>query len=82
MRRTLAVGIVCLAIAGCAQSASVVEHLDSGNIVVKAGYLTSEQRVWNAAKRGCAALGKVAQSTKMQCMDEDCSVKHFHFDCI
>ena len=82
MKRLLAVGIVCLAVAGCAQSASVVEHLDSGNVVVKAGYLTKEQRVWNAAERGCAVHGKVAQPTKVQCQDEACTVKHFHFDCI
>ena len=52
MKRLLAVGIVGLIVAGCAESASVVEHLDSGNVIVKAGYLTKEQRVWSAAERG------------------------------
>ena len=51
-------------------------------MVVKAGYLTKEQRVWNAAERGCAVHGKVAQPVKVQCMDESCSIKQFHFDCI
>ena len=82
MKRLLAVGIVVLLVAGCAQSASVVEHLESGNVIVKAGYLTNEQRVWNAAERGCAVHGKVAQPTGVRCKDEDCTVKHFHFDCI
>ena len=82
MKRLLAVGIVVLLVAGCAQSASVVEHLESGNVIVKAGYLTKEQRVWNAAERGCAVHGKVAQPTGVQCKNEDCTVKHFHFDCI
>ena len=82
MRRLMIIGIVALAVAGCAESASLVEHLDSDRIVVKAGYLTEEHRVWNAAKRGCAVHGKVAQPVKMECKDESCSIKHFHFDCI
>ena len=33
--------------------------------------------------RGDAPVhGKMAQPVKMQCMDESCSIKHFHFDCI
>ena len=51
-------------------------------MVVKAGYLTKEQRVWNAAERGCAVHGKVAQPTGVRCKDEACTIKHFHFDCI
>ena len=82
MRRLLALGIVALAVAGCAEASIAISHLDVDKVTVKAGYLTPSQRVFNAAAKGCATHGKVAQPTGTDCVNESCTVKNYRFACI
>lgn len=82
MKRLLAVAIAALAVAGCAEAAITISHLDVDKVTVKAGYLTPSQRVFNAAAKGCAAHEKVAQPLNVDCANESCTVKNYHFACI
>lgn len=82
MKRLLAVAIVALAVAGCAEASIAISHLDVDKVTVKAGYLTPSQRVFDAAAKGCESHGKVAQPLNTECLNEDCTVKHYHFACI
>ena len=82
MRRLLAVAIAALAVAGCAEGSIAISHLDVDKVTVKAGYLTPSQRVFNVAAQGCASHEKVAQPLNVECVNESCTVKHYHFACI
>ena len=82
MRYLLAVAIVGLAVAGCAATSIGIAHLDSDKVVVKAGYKTPSQKVFDRAATGCAVHDKVAQPVSTECVDEACTVKNFHFACI
>ena len=82
MKRLLAVAIAALAVAGCAEAAITISHLDVDKVTVKAGYLTPSQRDFNAAAKGCAAHEKVAQPLNVDCANESCTVKNNHFACI
>ena len=82
MRRLLTVGIVGLAVAGCAEASIAITHLETDEVIIKAGYLTPSQRVFDAAAKGCAAHGKVAQPISVECLGESCTVKNYHFACI
>lgn len=82
MKCLLAIGIVALAVAGCAEASIAITHVESDEITVKAGYLTPSQRVFNAAAKGCAAHGKVAQPINVECVGESCTVKNYDFACI
>ena len=82
MKRLLAVAIAALAVAGCAEAAITISHLDVDKVTVKAGYLTPSQRVFDVAANGCAAHEKVAQPLNVECVNASCTVKNFNFACI